>query len=79
MNEKQKWVSFFVKIIVPTFLTIALFIISIFSIIIPSFEKNMLDRKREMIRELVNTAWAIIEKYERIEKKGNISRGKGEF
>ena len=73
-SHKQKWVSFFVKIIVPTILTIVLFIISIFTIIIPSFEKNILDRKREMIRELVNSAWTIIKKYETDEKRGLLSK-----
>ncbi len=53
--------NFFLSIILPGILAIVFFIISIYSIIIPSFEKNMMDRKKEMIRELTNTAWSLIE------------------
>ncbi len=61
--------DFLVKILLPTFLTIALFIISFFQIIIPRFEETILDRKREMIRELTNSAWSIIEgQYEFVQK-----------
>ncbi len=47
----------------PSILAIVLFIISFFAIIIPQFEKNMMDRKKEMIRELTNTAWSILKEH----------------
>ncbi len=61
MARKNWKYSFFVKILLPTFLTIGLFITSIYQIIIPRFEEIILDRKREMIRELTNSAWSIAE------------------
>lgn len=62
--------DFQVKILLPTFLTILLFIISLFQIIIPRFEETILDRKREMIRELTNSSWSIIERQYELEQKG---------
>ncbi|MDI6803231.1 MAG: DUF294 nucleotidyltransferase-like domain-containing protein [Bacteroidota bacterium] len=65
--------KFLIKILFPTFLTIALFIVSIFQIIIPRFEETILDRKREMIRELTNSAWSVIERQYEIEQQGSIT------
>jgi PAS domain S-box-containing protein len=66
--------DFFLRIILPTLLAIILFTATIFTIIIPSFETNILDRKREMIRELTNSAWSVFEEFERKEKAGLLSR-----
>lgn len=65
--------DFLLKILLPTFLTIALFIISFFQIIIPRFEETILDRKREMIRELTNSAWSVIERQYELEQQGSIT------
>jgi len=53
--------KFFLSIVVPSILAIALFIISFWLIIIPLFEQSLMDRKKEMIRELTHTAWSIID------------------
>jgi PAS domain S-box-containing protein len=55
--------SFIIKVLLPTLLTIGLFFLSIFQIIIPRFEEIIIDRKREMIRELTNSAWSVADKY----------------
>ncbi len=55
--------KFFLSIVVPTIIAIGLFIISIYLVLIPAFEKNSMERKQEMIRELTNTAWSLIEEY----------------
>ncbi|MCF8303352.1 MAG: DUF294 nucleotidyltransferase-like domain-containing protein [Bacteroidales bacterium] len=57
--------KFFMSIVLPSILTIVLFIISIYLIIIPVFEKNLMDSKKEMLSELTNTAWSLIEEYHR--------------
>ena len=36
----------------------------------PSFEQSLLDRKREMIRELTNSAWSILAESEREARTG---------
>lgn len=62
------------RIVWPTAVTAVLFIVSIFVIIIPSFRSNMMDRKREMIKELTSTAWSVFQEYAEEEKKGNLTR-----
>jgi signal transduction histidine kinase len=68
------WKSFGMRIILPTILTIALFILALFLFIIPTIEKNSLDRKREMIRELTNSAWNIFAKLENDVRQGVLTR-----
>ncbi len=64
--------SFLLNIILPTVLTIMLFVVAMFFIIIPASEKHLLDRKREMIRELTNTAWTLLESYHARVKAGEL-------
>ncbi len=66
--------EFFRKIILPLILAILLIAITIFMLIIPTFERNLLDSKREMIRELTRTAWSILEEFEEIESAGSLTR-----
>lgn len=54
---------FLQNIILPTLLTIGLFITLIFAYVIPALERNMLNSKKEMIRELVSAANGIAAKY----------------
>lgn len=55
--------KFFISIVLPSFLAIVLFIVSIYFLIIPTFERNIMDRKKEMIKELTNTAWSLVDEY----------------
>ena len=73
-KNRRSYSKFFFNIVLPTVLTMSLFAISIFYIIIPQFEDNILDRKREMIRELTNSAWSILYKYEKEERDSILSR-----
>lgn len=54
--DKRK---FFLKIILPSVLTIALFTGSTFSFFIPYFELNLMNAKKQMIREIVFSAICI--------------------
>lgn len=60
----------YIKIILPSIISILLFILIIFLIIIPRFEQTIMNGKREMIKELTNSAWSILSKYESDEKNG---------
>ncbi len=55
--------NFFIRIVLPTLLAFVLFTISFFAFIIPAFENNMLDGKREMINQLTNSAWSVLNDY----------------
>ncbi|MDX9974860.1 MAG: cache domain-containing protein, partial [FCB group bacterium] len=67
------WSSFTLRIVLPTFLAIALFVFAIYWIIIPAFEARLLDRKREMIRELTNLACGILSESDREVRAGRLS------
>ncbi len=65
---------FYLKIILPSIISILLFILTIFIIIMPHFEQNIMNGKREMIKELTNSALSILSKYENDERNGLINR-----
>ncbi|MDO9613768.1 MAG: cache domain-containing protein, partial [Bacteroidota bacterium] len=60
----------YLKIIIPSAVSILLFILTIFLIIIPRFQENIMNGKREMIKELTNSALSIVSKYENDERNG---------
>ncbi len=62
--------SFVLRIFLPTLIAIGLFLAVIWGIILPSFENTLLERKRELIHELTNSAWSILASYERDEQSG---------
>ncbi len=64
--------SFFLKVIIPSLVSVLFFILLIFNYIIPFFKDNMMSIKREMIQELVNTSISLA-------KKNYISAQKGEI
>lgn len=70
--------NFILKILLPTILTIALFISVFFALFIPQFENTIMDRKREMIKELTNSAWSILDKWHNAEKEGTITKEKAQ-
>jgi signal transduction histidine kinase len=69
-----QWESFIIRIILPTLLCVALFVSAIFILFIPAIEKNSMDHKREMIRELTHSAWNILAKFEHDEREGRLTR-----
>jgi len=68
------WQSFLLRFVVPTSLTIILFILAIFYLLIPLIEKNSMQRKQEMIQELTRSAWNILAKLENDERGGVLTR-----
>ncbi len=62
--------EFILRILFPALLAIGLFVVSIFAMIVPAFESHLMDRKRETIRELTNSAWSVLAEYERLERDG---------
>ncbi len=57
--------EFVFKIVLPTLLVFSIFTTLIFAVIIPSIKNYMLDDKREMIRELTNSAWSVLVEFEK--------------
>jgi signal transduction histidine kinase len=61
------------RIIIPVGLTLALFILSVFFLFIPSIEKQMMAQKREMIRNLTDSCWSLLTVYHDRVKSGELS------
>jgi PAS domain S-box-containing protein len=66
--------SYIVRIFLPTLIAIGLFLAVIWGIILPTYEQTLLERKRELIRELTNSAWSILASYELDERNGLFTR-----
>jgi signal-transduction protein with cAMP-binding, CBS, and nucleotidyltransferase domain/PAS domain-containing protein len=76
MEEKKKRINFkrfLLNIVLPSLLSILLFIVLIFWYVIPYFEENLLISKKEMIRELVHSTIGIAEKNYQDARAGKIS------
>ncbi len=63
-----------VRILLPVVLTVLLFIMTIFLLILPIMEERLMDGKREVIRELVASAWSSLEGYARQVRQGVMTR-----
>ncbi|MBE0642356.1 MAG: cache domain-containing protein, partial [Bacteroidales bacterium] len=65
--------KFLISLVLPALLAIALFIVSVYVVLVPKFEKSMMDRKKEMILELTNTAWSVLEEHNEGYVKGELT------
>ncbi len=61
------------RIILPALLTVVLFVAAIFFIILPILESKMMDIKREMIKELTQSAWSTLATFHQKELEGLLS------
>ena len=61
------------RIALPAFLTILLFVTAIFYIFLPQLEQSFISRKQEMIRELTETVWSLLESYHERELSGELT------
>jgi PAS domain S-box-containing protein len=70
---RPHWRHLVVNIISPAVLTFVLFFSLIFGFIIPTMKRNIIDRKKEMIRELTHAAWSELAGMHEQEKLGALS------
>ncbi len=61
----REWRAFLAHIVLPTVLVVGLFATAVFLIIVPALRETLLDRKREVIRELTQSAWSILAEYDK--------------
>lgn len=66
-----RWLA--LRIIAPSLLVIAFFVILLFAVLIPTMEERLLERKRETTTELTNSAWSILSDYERAVRDGSLT------
>lgn len=72
-ERKNHWKSFFARIVIPTFVSFLLFILTLFMIVVPKFESILMERKKELIRELTNSAISTLSQYNKSVKAGKMS------
>lgn len=61
------------RIILPTLLTVALFVGAMHLLFLPAFEDSFLDQKRETSRRLTQAAYTVIRSYVAMEQSGRLS------
>jgi PAS domain S-box-containing protein/putative nucleotidyltransferase with HDIG domain len=66
------------RIALPAFLTVILFVTTIFFILLPQLEQSLLNRKQEMIQELTVTIWSLLESYHDREVSGELSKSEAQ-
>ncbi len=66
-------VRMFVSMALPAISVIFLFTLTLFAFFLPRYEKGLMDRKREMIRELTSTVWSMLAEAEKNVKAGLLS------
>lgn len=71
--RRSSW-SFGRHVLLPALLAITLFILAIWGLLIPAFGRGLLDKKREMIRELTHAARTIMVHAEQQVQAGRLSR-----
>lgn len=64
----------FTKVLLPTLTSIGLFSIALFWVVIPRFENIIMDKKREMLRELTYSAISMIDNWQQMEESGELSK-----
>jgi PAS domain S-box-containing protein len=71
---RPQWRDFMVNIISPAIVTFGLFLCLIFAFILPTMKRNIIERKKEMIRELTQTAWSELAGTHEQETRGTLTR-----
>jgi PAS domain S-box-containing protein len=77
-EAQRRWSSFRPRIVLPSLLAIVLFVVAIWGMILPTIETILVDRKRDMIRELTHTALSLLAAAEREEHAGRLTRGEAQ-
>ncbi len=77
-HRHPKWHHFAFHFIFPALLALALFAGAMFGVFLPAFQRSLMERKREMIRELTNSAWSILAEHYRDEQAGLLTRARAQ-
>jgi signal transduction histidine kinase len=68
----------YLKIVVPAVTAVILFVVAAFGFFLPAYRESLMNGKKEMIREQVNTAWNILAGYEQQERSGVMNRDRAQ-
>ncbi len=70
--------SFSLHVFLPAMLAVVLFAVTLWVVFIPAFERALLDRKREMIGELIHATWSMMDAAERQVVAGRLTRAEAQ-
>lgn len=73
-RPRLNWRHFLLNIASPVLLTFALCLGLIFAVVIPTMRRTIIERKKEMIRELTQAAWSELAGLHEQEKAGSLTR-----
>lgn len=68
------WRKYILRILLPSGLVLALFVAFLFGMLLPDVERMMMDRKRDLIRELTRSAASVLKEYHAEEVAGRMPR-----
>jgi PAS domain S-box-containing protein len=71
---QNKQNRYFISVVILSLLTVGLFVLSIFVVILPRFEQTIMNGKKEMISELTQSVSSLIEEYHQEAEAFQISR-----
>lgn len=66
------WRRLLFGIVLPSLLVITAFLVLIFGVLIPKMEELLIESRREMTAELTNSAWSILNDYDRLVREGSM-------
>lgn len=73
-SPNMRWQLIPVKIFLPVFLTLLLFVLTIFLLVLPLFETHLMEGKREVILSLTESAWSTLDTLAQKERAGQLTR-----
>ncbi len=73
-SKENSWFRFILAVIFPALLAVLISVGSIYRVIIPAFTDSFMGAKREMLRELSNVAWSVMDMYHKEEIAGTLTR-----
>ncbi len=69
---KKKALSASLRIVVPLYITYALFVLIIFTVFLPRLENHLMEQKKQMISGLTDTTWSLLSDYHNRVTKGEL-------
>jgi len=76
---KPTFKSIAVRISIPALISILLFTSAIYLFMLPMFEKHLMERKKDIAREVVNSAWSLLATYNERAQSGELTLQEAQY
>lgn len=71
-------IKFSLKIVIPSALTVILFAVVIFWVLFPAIENSLMNKRREMIKEITQVTWQLLSSSEKQVRNGLLTRAQAQ-